>query len=168
MKVGKGISVSTARRWLQREGFKYTLHKKAIYYDGHDRADVVKDRQTRFLPAMAMYRERLVEYTMGNPTEEIIKTLPPGVRRLVLLAHDESTSTANDGPKASWVEDGEQPILKKGAGRGSHRSDVICLTYGWLKNAGVQIEYGKNHDGFWTGELFIKQVFVKPLICNCC
>ena len=168
MKVGKGISVSTARRWLQREGFKYTLHKKAIYYDGHDRADVVKDRQTRFLPAMAMYRERLVEYTMGNPTEEIIKTLPPGVRRLVLLAHDESTATANDGPKASWVEDGEQPILKKGAGWGSHHSDVICSTYGWLKNAGVQIEYGKNHDGFWTGELFIKQVFVKPLICNCC
>ena len=50
------------------------------YYDGHDRADVVKDRQTRFLPAMANYREQLVEYTMGNPTEEIIKTLPPGVR----------------------------------------------------------------------------------------
>ena len=68
---------------------------------------------------------------MGNPTEEIIKTLPPGVRRLVLLAHDDSTSTANDGPKASWVEDGEQPILKKGAGWGSH---VICSTYGWLKN----------------------------------
>ncbi len=36
MKVGKGISLSTARRWLQREGFKYTLHKKAIYFDGHD------------------------------------------------------------------------------------------------------------------------------------
>ena len=105
---------------------------------------------------------------MGNPTEEIIKTLPPGVWRLVLLAHDESTSTANGGPKASWVEDGKQPILKKGAGQGSHHSDVICSTYGWLKNAGVQIEYGKNHDGFWTGELFIKQVFVKPLICNCC
>ena len=46
MKVGKGISVSTAHRWLQREGFKYTLHKKAIYYDGHDQADVVKDCQT--------------------------------------------------------------------------------------------------------------------------
>lgn len=55
IKVGKGISVSTARQWLQREGFKFTLHKKAIYYDGHDRSDVVKDRQERFLPAMAGY-----------------------------------------------------------------------------------------------------------------
>ena len=77
------------------------------------------------------------------------------------MAHDESTSTANDGPKASWVQDGEQPILKKGAGRGCHQSDVICLTFGWLEHAGVQIEYGKNYDGFWTGEMFIKQVTSK-------
>jgi hypothetical protein len=60
---------------------------------------------------------------------------------LVLLAHDESTCTANDGQKASWVMEGKQPILKKGASQGSHCSDVICSTYGWLKNAGVQIEY---------------------------
>ena len=45
MKVGKGISMSTARRWLQNEGFKYTLHKKAIYYNGHDCADVIQDCQ---------------------------------------------------------------------------------------------------------------------------
>ena len=168
MKVGKGISASTARRWLQHEGFKCTLHKKAIYYDGHDRPDVVKDRQERFLPAMAGYRQRLVEYKMGDPTEEIVKPLPPGVWKLVLLAHDESTCTANDGPKASWVLEGEQPILKKGAGHGSHHSDVICSTFGWLENAGVQIEYGKNYDGFWTGELFIKQVILIFFIHTCC
>jgi hypothetical protein len=168
IKVGKGISVSTAHRWLQREGFKFTLHKKAIYYDGHDRPDVVKDRQERFLPAMAGHRQQLVEYKMGDPTEEIVKPLLFGVRKLVLLAHDESTCTANDGPKASWVLEGEQPILKKGVGRGSHRSDVICSTFGWLKNAGVQIEYGKNYDGFWTGELFIKQVILIFFIHNCC
>jgi len=79
MKVGKGISLSTARRWLQREGFKYTLHKKAIYYDGHDRADVVKDCQERFLPTMEEYRQQLVEYKMEDTTEEILKPLPSGV-----------------------------------------------------------------------------------------
>ena len=57
MKVGKGISVSTAQQWLQSEGFKYTLLKKAIYYDGHDQEDVIKDHQEWFLPAMAEYRE---------------------------------------------------------------------------------------------------------------
>lgn len=74
---------------------------------------------------MEEYRQRLVEYSMEVPTKEVLKPLPPDVRKLVLLAHDESTCTANDGPKASWVLEGEQPILKKGAGRGSHRSDVM-------------------------------------------
>ena len=36
MKVGKGISLQTARRWLHKEGFQYTAHKKALYYDGHE------------------------------------------------------------------------------------------------------------------------------------
>jgi hypothetical protein len=41
MKVGKGISISTAHWWLQQEGFKYT-HITAIYYDGHDQPDMIK------------------------------------------------------------------------------------------------------------------------------
>jgi len=52
----------------------------------------------------------------------------------------------------------KQPLLKKGVGCGSNRSDVICSTVGWLKEAGQQHEYGKNYDGYWTGELFVKQV----------
>jgi hypothetical protein len=31
-------------------------------------------------------------------------------------------------------------------------------TYGWLKGASVTMEYGKNYEGYWTGELFVKQV----------
>ena len=61
MKVGKEISLSTAHQWLQREGFKYTLHKKAIYYDGHDCPDVVKDCQEQFLPTMEEYQQQLVD-----------------------------------------------------------------------------------------------------------
>ena len=96
------------------------MHKKAIYYDGYDQEDVVKDHQEWFLPSMAEYRERLVEHKMGCLTEEVMKSIPIGVWRLVLVVHDESTSTAKDGPKASWVQDGEQPILKKGVGQGCH------------------------------------------------
>ena len=135
-----------------------------------------------------------------------------GTRRLVLLAHDESTMQANDGEKcwnlrivlsivtcgnfrvwvldrsfsvfyspspifkvlimywpngiylfiawdlrlacigkfnrkARWGPEGEQPILKKGAGWGEHQSDVICSTFTLLKDAGEQMEYGKNYDG---------------------
>jgi hypothetical protein len=49
-------------------------------------------------------------------------------------------------------------LLKKGVGCGSHQSDVICSTVGWLKEAGQQLEYGKNYDGYWMGKLFMKQV----------
>jgi hypothetical protein len=43
-------------------------------------------------------------------------------------------------------------------GRGIHKSDVICSTVGWLEEASQTLEYGKNYDGYWTGELFVKQV----------
>lgn len=163
MKVGKGIAISTAHWWLHAEGCKYTLHKKAIYYNGHDRADVVADWQEHFLLAMTEYHERLVEYKMGNPMVEVQKNTPLVLWRLVLVVHDESTCMENDGPKASWVIDGEQPILKKGVGRGSHQSDVICSMVGWIESAGVQIEYGKNYDGFWKKEDFVNQVYLKVL-----
>jgi hypothetical protein len=143
MKVSKRISLSKAHQWLMHKGFQYMQHKKAIYYDRHDWPDVVKYRQEVFLPAMAKYWERLVEYKMGEVHIKIKKPLPVGMHKLVLVAHDESTNAANDRPKASWVMEGEQPILKKGAGCGSHHSDVICSTYSWIKGAGVQLEYGK-------------------------
>jgi hypothetical protein len=160
LKVGKGISISTARRWLHREGFQYMEHKKALYFDGHDRPDVVSYRQKEFLPAMEKYRERLLGYKVGE-VETKIGGPPNFVERiLVLLAHDESTMQANDGPKAGWVLEGEQPLKKKGAGRGLHQSDVICSTVGWLSEASQTLEYGKNYDGYWTGELFVKQVYL--------
>jgi hypothetical protein len=159
MKVSKGISLTTARQWLYTEGFRYTKHQKALYYDGHEWPDVVEYRQETFLPAMKEYRHRLVEYEVGNVEQEVLKEPENCVeRRLVLVAHDESTSQANDGPKAGWVLDGEQPLKKKGPGRGLHQSDVICSTFGWMKEASQTLEYGKNYEGYWNGELFCKQV----------
>ncbi|TFK91105.1 hypothetical protein K466DRAFT_483432 [Polyporus arcularius HHB13444] len=58
----------------------------------------------------------------------------------------------------SWLLNGESPIKKKGPGRGLHQSDFICSTVGWLSEASVTLEYGKNHEGFWNGELFCKQL----------
>ncbi|KAH8916778.1 hypothetical protein BT69DRAFT_1227864, partial [Atractiella rhizophila] len=68
---------------------------------------------------------------------------------------------ANDGKTHSWMLEGRAKLRKKGQGRGIHRSDFLCSTFGHLADAGVQIEYGKNHDGFWTGELMLDQVKTK-------
>ncbi|TFY70750.1 hypothetical protein EVG20_g2243, partial [Dentipellis fragilis] len=164
---GKGFSLSTMRRLMLDEGFSFTEHKKALYYDGHERPDVVHDRQKRFLPELLSHRHRIVRYVVGDVEHELDERLPKWncvEPRLVVCAHDESTMQANDGMKRSWVLDGEQPLRKKGQGRGIHRSDVICSTVGWLKDAGQSLEYGKNYEGYWTGELFVNQVTFDQVI----
>ncbi|KAH9913736.1 uncharacterized protein B0H18DRAFT_1087984 [Fomitopsis serialis] len=65
---------------------------------------------------------------------------------------------ANDGEKKGWVFQDEYPLKKKGQGCGVHQSEVICSTYGWLRKASQTLEYSKNHEGYWTGELFVKQL----------
>jgi hypothetical protein len=162
-KVKKGVTIETARQFLHKEGFRYVEHKKGLYYDGHERPDVVEYRQKEFLPQMQLYRNRLVEYQPENLMEEVIKVPNNYVEpRLVLVPQDEMTAQANDGKKKSWVMGDEQPLKKKGVGRGIHQSDVICATMGWMKEASQSMEYGKNYEGYWNGELFVKQVIQQP------
>ena len=77
--------------------------------------------------------------------------------RLVTSPHDETTSQANDGHDKGWVQNNEFLLQKKGQGQGLHKSGTICGTVGYLKEGRQTLEYGKNYDGYWTGELFIKQ-----------
>lgn len=159
MKVVRGVSLSTARRWMRKEGFRFISHKKGLYFDGHDRPDVIDYRQKTFLPMMEKHAKRLVKYCPGDTEQEFL--YPPEnfvERRLVLCAHDEMTAQANDSPQKSWVLNDEHSLRKKGVGRGVHQSDIICSTVGWLRDASQTLEYGKNYEGYWTGELFIKQV----------
>ena len=135
IQLQKPISISTARRWLRSEGFRYTSFKKGLYYDGHDRPDVVMYRQEVFLPEMKKHSDRLVRYS-----------------------HDEMTVQANDSAGKSWVFEDQHQLRKKGVGRGLHQSDVICSTVGWLKDASQTLEYGKLYEGYWTAELFVKQM----------
>lgn len=159
LKSIKGISLPTARRLLRREGFCFQEYKKSLYYDGHERPDVINDRQARFLPEMAQYKSRLVEYVVGDVGKELLKTPDNYVEtRIVLCSHDEMTAQANDDAGRGWLR--EQRLRKKGVGRGVHQSDVICPTIGWLEEASQTLEYGKNYEGYWTGELFIKQVII--------
>ncbi|KAF9642133.1 hypothetical protein BDM02DRAFT_3106013 [Thelephora ganbajun] len=99
------------------------------------------------------------------------KEIPVGLKKYLKLelfprihmkvARGVSLSTApqaNNGKKMSWVHEKEHALKKKGAGRGIHQSDVICSTMGWLKSASQSLEYGKNYEGYWNGELFVKQL----------
>ena len=47
----KSISLRQSRRWLYRLGYRQMRHKKGVYWDGHERKDVVK-RRMEFLAQM--------------------------------------------------------------------------------------------------------------------
>lgn len=134
MKVGRGISVSTACCWLHLEGFRYTTHKKGLYFDGHDQPDVVEYRQNVFLPAMKSYEPCLVRYMVGNvDTEQHLSRSNYVERRLVLVPQDEITSQANNISEKMWVLD-SQYWLRKGQGVASIRVTQSCqLLDGWKK-----------------------------------
>lgn len=110
LKVSRGISLSTARQWMHKEGFWYISYAKGLYYDGHDRPDVVEYRQKYFLPMMQKHKERLVKYIVGDVDKEVIVTPQNYIERhLVLAPHDETTSQANDGHDMGWVLDQQFP-----------------------------------------------------------
>ena len=100
LKTTKGISIKTARHVMHEEGFHYTEHKKAVFYNGHERPDVVGYRQNVFIPRLQELCPRFVHYQPDNLKQladpvltATDQTLHYGdSRKLVLVAHDESTN----------------------------------------------------------------------------
>ena len=43
------VSYSTVFRWMRYLGYNYNDNKRSYYTDGHEREDVVRDRNDRFL-----------------------------------------------------------------------------------------------------------------------
>ena len=55
------IKSRTARNWLHKLGFEYKDVKKDVFVDGHERPDVVEDRE-KFLNTMKDLEPYLVEF----------------------------------------------------------------------------------------------------------
>jgi len=118
--------LSTACCWLHKEGFQYISYKKGLYFDGHDRPDVVAYHQNHFLLTMQKYQDKLVQYVVGDvQTEKHIKPQNFVKCCIMLTSHDETTTQANDGQGKGWVLGQQFPLQKKGAGRGLHESHCI-------------------------------------------
>ena len=155
--VGCGISLATAHCWLHSESFKYTTHGKGLHFDRHDWPDVVEYQQNVFLLVMKMFEPWLVWYEVGNVEKEMIIPRENYVEHwLVLMPQDKMTLQANDIMLKMMVYNGQYMLRKKGPGWGLHQSDVINNVVGWLKNGSQTLKYGKNYDGYWNGELFVK------------
>ena len=166
--LGQSISLRTAQKWLKKLGFKPTKNQKGIYVDGHDREDVVEYR-TLFLAEM----ERLSPF-METWTEDIDgcmtpvpPILAPGVRKHVLVVHDECAFHANDGRRNMWTEEGKAPFSKKDQGKTLMVSTFLCECHGELYTtlngarekvrAIITPGSGASDDGWWTSENMLAQ-----------
>jgi len=152
-------------------GWNFIRYKKGVYIDGHEREDVVTYRKN-FLEKMQELEQFMVQYD-----DKTLEPLPNHniesgkFKRHILVTQDESIFHANDGKRFGWVHNGEQPLMKKGLGKGIMVSMFLVDTIGILalpendlaisssfpREAYEIFEYGGNN-GYWTSEHMIKQV----------
>jgi len=158
----KGISERTARNWLHRLGYRWTLEPSGQYVDGHERDDVVKYRQEVFLPRWIAFEPRLRVWSLDGKDEDM-STGSTG-RKLVVWFHDESTFYANDRRKKRWVHCSEKAVPRaKGEGASLMVADFVSADYGWLRSpdgkevARVLFKAGKNREGYFTNENILEQ-----------
>ena len=178
-----GIRSRTARKWLNKLGFKWREVKRGVFFDGHERKDVVADR-VRFVEQMKKDEPYLVDFdSFGNILD---KAYPEDCevggfqrRPLILITHDESTFSANDAKRYAWLEESDTFLRPKGKGQGIMVSDFLLpwgrLTMNHLSTEKMEegrqkgisqearelLEYGK--DGYWDGTRLLHQVTEKAL-----
>src|SRR5438128_4161038 len=155
------ISEKTAKRWLKKLGFVFSRFTKGIYFDGHERSDVVEfckkflEDMTELSIIILLHRnicseinflyfsryQKMMPVFTGNQLE--IRTDPElnEFEHLhILVTHDESTFDSNDGRREGWHPRNEQPLRKKSRGRSIHVSEFLTETIGRLKLSNEQIE----------------------------
>jgi len=92
-----------------------------LYFDGHDRPDVLKYHNEKFLPTMVALQHSLIHYVVGNIDTVLVDSQWNFVERiLVLVAHNEMASQLNDTHDKSWVLGDEHQLQKKGPGQIHH------------------------------------------------
>jgi hypothetical protein len=178
------ISSRTARRWLNQLGFSWRDIRKGVFFDGHERDDVVEYRR-KFLEDVYDMLPYMVEFNADGTMQP--KEYPqdccvggPGRRPVIFITHDESIFSANDGRHQAWIPENGTFLRPKGKGKGIMVSDFLLP---WsrlnllslpkerqseLAGAGVPLEaveffeYGKE-EGHWDGQKLLEQVGKKAL-----
>ena len=174
------ISVETSRKWLHELGFEVLSGDKGMFFDGHERDDVVEERKV-FLTKMV---EVGFLHPSEAPTPEASRAFPSSVPlpssdtrdKTVVLFHDESTFQANEDQTTMWGKKGEHMLRPKSKGTGIMVSDFVDEKNGYLaltseefatasatnpalwKEARCLLEYGESREGYWTSEKFMLQL----------
>ena len=158
-KVGT-VCISTLSKYLHIWGYSFRKNKKGVFYDGHEREDVVAYRNV-WSKRMMQYIERSDIYE-GEEMDAVPPRLEEGQKKIVFVTHDESTFYANDGKTDLWLKEGENYIRKKGAGLSIMISEFQCPCHGTMKASGMTsreiFKAGTDRQGWWTSVDMVRQL----------
>ncbi|PIL28057.1 hypothetical protein GSI_09809 [Ganoderma sinense ZZ0214-1] len=162
LKIKKSISLSTAKRWMHKMGYRWTREKRGMYADGHERPDVVSYRQNVFIPAWKERAGRLRSWSSENPLEEEFYGPLPREMPETAWFHDESIFQGNDRRILRWWHESETPKpYTKGEGPSLMVADFFSPDHGFLRapdgssSSRVLFKPGKDRDGYWVSENII-------------
>jgi len=158
--------------------------RKGVFIDGHERPDVVDYRQ-QFVAEMHRLSPYLVEFESDGKIKD--KSYPANCevggsedRPIIVITHDESIFSANDGKRKAWGAENQTFLRPKGKGKGIMVSDFL-LPWSRLNlfslpkarqeelqglgiplEATVLYEYGKE-EGYWDGKMLLEQSIGRAL-----
>jgi hypothetical protein len=145
-------------------GYKYDERKKGVYYDGHERLDVVIYRKD-WLKRMFEYKKSMKEFD-GDMLDIVLEPqLKAEEKELVQITHDECHFYMNDGQRKIWINKDEDILRSKHIGCSIMVSAFFCQCHGLLQLSDEQLQANphiKNKesfvlcsiqtDGYWKSE----------------
>ncbi len=145
------VSKSSVGEWLHCLGFSYVQHTKGVYFDGHERVDVVATRQA-YLETLEIHDKQTWLYNSPCPD--------PAMRPIIRVYHDESTYYSNADQSFHWSDGTRQVLKKKSLGQSIMVSDFVEEVGGMLEvdeeKATLLLE--PHRDGYFTNDMLITQV----------
>ncbi|KNF05618.1 hypothetical protein PSTG_01427 [Puccinia striiformis f. sp. tritici PST-78] len=182
--IERTISRDTATHWMLKLGFSPSEYKKSLYFDGHERPDVVESRKKYVDDYNSLQKYSRIH--VGDNLD-VLSEVDPDIlgdnRETVFIFHDESTIHSKERPRQAWLLPGTTELRSKNVGQLIHISDFILETTGRLFLSSDQFENlqscggeapespdaatiiypGANKDKWWDMEQLCHQVSTKAI-----
>ncbi|KAG2211009.1 hypothetical protein INT45_003016 [Circinella minor] len=159
--VPGNISMSALCNYMHEWGFMYRRHKKDIYFDGHERPDVVAYRQEWAQEMMKL--KKFMDNYEGEEEEVVVSPeLPDGAPKIVMVIHDEATFFSNKSRDKMWQHEDKSPIRKRTPGGSIMISEFQCPYHGTMRirawSTRKFFEAGTNREGYWNSDNLHQQL----------
>ena len=147
------IRDETARRWLIKLGFSRVHHQKGVYFDGHEREDVIACRDD-FLMKMTELDKKSISVNGSVPQVSLTE------KPLIRVVHDECTYYANSDQTFFWGDDRTNVLRQKSLGASIMVSDFVDEVSGYVRDEQGQARLllETHREGYFTNDLLLEQV----------